>query len=440
MLRTIPFSFWLDKKALGMKEMQEIRWFELLRGLTNGLILALFLAEGSLLAQTTGRQPIEFSRTSAQHFSLSQQAVSDGWIALFDGQTTFGWRRESNAAWRVNDRGELEVTGDQPGILRTSSQFDDFVLQLELSAQPNSVGGVLFRTSPSPKDKSIDCFEFGIGPSDEKKKQFAARLTDRDTGSPAKLNTGQFHTLQIRALAGNVQVDLNGEVVVDMTDQKPTGRGFIGLRFDSGRIVFRNIYLKPLGNQTIFNHVDLAGWRSSSGNGFRNEVTAEGDLWLTGGPGFVETDDAFGDFMLQLKTRISAGGNSGVFFRCIPGENTNGYESQIDNSVIEATQQPDQLRPANCGTGGIFRRIDARRIVATDNQWLAKTILAEGPHVAVWVNGYQVTDWTDRRKRDANPRRGLRTDAGTIMLQGHDADTTVRFREITIKELGARKK
>jgi hypothetical protein len=106
-----------------------------------------------------------------------------------------------------------------------------------------------------------------------------------------------------------------------------------------------------------------------------------------------------------------------------------GYESQIHHGYRDG----DRSRPADCGTGGIFRRIDARRVVGNDHEWFRKTLVVQGPHVAVWVNGYQVTDWTDTRKPDANPRRGLRTEPGTIMLQGHDPTTDFRFRRIEIR-------
>ena len=63
------------------------------------------------------------------------------------------------------------------------------------------------------------------------------------------------------------------------------------------------------------------------------------------------------------------------------------------------------------------------------------TLVPTGPHVAVWVNGYQVTDWTDDRPEHENPRNGLRTKPGTIALQGHDPTTNLRFRNLKIAEL-----
>ena len=71
--------------------------------------------------------------------------------------------------------------------------------------------------------------------------------------------------------------------------------------------------------------------------------------------------------------------------------------------------------------------------MADDFQWFPMTLHADGPHMAVWVNGYQVSDWTDdAQARHDNPRKGLRLEAGTIQLQGHDPTTDLSFRNLRI--------
>ena len=112
----------------------------------------------------------------------------------------------------------------------------------------------------------------------------------------------------------------------------------------------------------------------------------------------------------------------------------NGYESQIQNGILD----DDRTKPMDAGTGAIFRRKNARYVAANDFEWFAKTIIAEGPHIATWVNGYLVTDWVDRRKADKNPRRGLRTEPGSIILQGHDPTTKFSFRNLRIVEMKPR--
>jgi len=135
---------------------------------------------------------------------------------------------------------------------------------------------------------------------------------------------------------------------------------------------------------------------------------------------------------LQLECLVDGEGlNSGIFFRCIPGDFMMGYECQIHNGM----KAGDPAKPADCGTGGIFRRQNARRIVARDRQWFALTLAADGPHMAAWVDGYQVSDWTDTRRPHENPRKGLRLAPGTLAIQGHDPTTDLRFRKLRIEEL-----
>jgi hypothetical protein len=58
--------------------------------------------------------------------------------------------------------------------------------------------------------------------------------------------------------------------------------------------------------------------------------------------------------------------------------------------------------------------------------------------MAAWVNGIQVSDWTDTRKPHTNPRNGLRTDPGTLQIQGHDPTTDLSFRKLRIQEVPKR--
>jgi hypothetical protein len=151
----------------------------------------------------------------------------------------------------------------------------------------------------------------------------------------------------------------------------------------------------------------------------------------------LESAGQFADFVLQLD--VLCGGkqlNSGIFFRSIPGEFWQGYESQIHNGY----KNGDRTQPVDFGTGGIYRRQPARKVVADDGAWFHKTLVATGPHVAVWVNGYPVSDWTDTRAKHDNPRQGLRLEKGTLSIQGHDPTTNLSFRKLRAAELPPRGK
>lgn len=359
---------------------------------------------------------------------LSDDLLAEGWISLFDGLTLFGWQHDKRADWRVED-GTIVVENGDMTLLTTTTQFADYVLHVEFLRPPGTNSGVFLATTPDPQDAAADCYELNIADGDHPFP--TGSLVDRQA-VPKDLNRPEWQTFEVHVQAGHIVVWLDGQQVLDYTDPQPLPRGHVGLQHNQGRIAFRNIRLRPLGLEAIFNGRDLTGWKEYPELASRFTVTEDGTLNVQNGRGQLESEKQYGDFLLQLECISHAPGlNSGIFFRCVPGEDMNGYESQIHNVF----KNGDRTQPADCGTGGIFRRVDARRVVADDLQWFHKTIVANGPHVAVWVNGYQVTDWTDTRPADPNPRKGLRLDPGTIMIQGHDPTTNLSFRNLRAAEM-----
>ncbi len=368
----------------------------------------------------------------AEANTLSAGELSEGWVLLFDGQTLFGWRAASRADWSVRD-GAITVERGEPGLLHTTSQFGNYQLKLDFRAQPGADSGVFLHTSPRPMDVTSRCYEVNIA-APQKSPFPNGSLVQRKKASPVSLDS-DWHTFDITANGGRFVVKLDGQTVLDYTDPKPLGRGFIGLEFNTGKVEFRNIKLRPLGMQPLFNGRDLSGWKTYPEMASRFSVTGEGWLHVENGRGQLETEKTYADFTLQLEVFVNGKGlNSGIFFRSIPGQIMNGYECQIHNGFVDG----DRTRPQDCGTGGIFRRQNARKVVANDFEWFWLTIHADDKHMAAWVNGYQVSDWTDSRPPDPNPRRGLRLEPGTIIIQGHDPTTDLYFRNLRIAELPER--
>jgi hypothetical protein len=52
--------------------------------------------------------------------------------------------------------------------------------------------------------------------------------------------------------------------------------------------------------------------------------------------------------------------------------------------------------------------------------------------VATWVNGVPIADFTDTRKEDPNPRKGLRLNPGSLMFQGHDPGTKITINSLKV--------
>ena len=382
---------------------------------------------------------------------ISPAESEQGWIALFDGETLFGWKKTKEADWQVVD-GEIRVSSGKVGLLRTTTQFDDFELKFEFRAPSSTNSGVFLRTSPKPGNVARDCYEFNIAPADNPFPTGSlVKRIKSDSYWQAPHDEEQWVSVAITVDGGSITATIGDNEPILYEDPNPVGRGYIGLQHNKGKIAFRNIKLRPLNLTTMLDD-QLSNWNDDLAQASKFSIStdeqAEGNrvsdpndpndliLQVTGGSGQLESNDRYADFVFSTRCRTNkAGLNSGVFFRCIPGELMSGYESQIHNGF----ETDDPTRPTDCGTGGIFRRTTARQIVAVDKEWFTKTIMVTGPHVSVWVNGYQVTDWSDTRKPNENPRRGQRLEAGTIILQGHDPTTDINFANMMVRELSPRR-
>lgn len=364
---------------------------------------------------------------------LTEAEKQDGWISLFDGESLFGWDSESEVDWKVED-GAISATKGTIGLLHTRNQFGDFELKVEFKAAKGTNSGVFLRTSPVCGDAGPngDCYELNIAPPDNPFPTGSLVMLEKYSGAGESDGWRQF---DIRAEGAHIQVWLDGKPVMDFTDPSPLGRGHIGLQYNQGAVAFRNIRLKPLNLQPVFDGKSLDEWSVYPGKKSLFSVTEGGEINVKNGPGQIESRQQFGDFVLQL--RVIANGeqlNSGIFFRSVPGEFWQGYESQVHNGF----KNGDRSQPVDYGTGGIYRRQPARKVVPNDFEWFYKTIVATGDAISVWVNGYQVSCWTDTREPDANPRNGLRTEPGTVIIQGHDPTTDLSFGDIRAVELAAR--
>jgi hypothetical protein len=326
------------------------------------------------------------ARAPAAPPDLTDADVTAGWVALFDGESTFGWTVEGDAV--VKD-GKLIVGGEKATKLTTTAAFPAGLLRWKVEA---GTGGRI------------------VGP---------AGFVVADFTKPDDL-TGERRRIGHSGNTGPITIEV------------PAGK----------QIAIAAIALSPGGLEPLFNGKDLSGWKVFKDDPAKDKatftVTPAGELHVLGGPGDVQTERKFADFVLQTDVKTAGPTvNAGIFFRCVPGQFQNGYECQIQNGIKDG----DRTKPLDFGTGAIYRRVPARKVVSSDKEWFTLTLIATGPHVATWVNGYQVVDWTDDRKPDENPRKGLRTEAGHISIQGHNPPMSadVLFRNLRIADLSATK-
>lgn len=365
--------------------------------------------------------------------SLTREEVTQGWILLFDGETTFGWNSRGEAKWTVQDGVIRAEPGFGGGFLATTSEFADYALRAEFWIDEKANSGVFLRAPLEGGITALNTYEVNI--FDPHEKWPTGSINEVAKAAEQVKTSGKWNRCEITADGDHLVVRVNGITTVDVRDSKHT-RGAIALQNFNGQgdIRFRSIKLKPLRTQPIFNGNDLTGWKEVPGRKSVFSITSEGWLNVKNGNGDLQSEGQFGDFIFQLDI-ISNGKhlNSGVFFRALPGQFWSGYEAQIRNQW----QGEDRTKPVDYGTGGIYNRQPARRVVSTDHEWFTMTILAHGPHLATWVDGIQVTDFTDTRPPRQSARQGYRAEPGVLSLQGHDPTTDLSFRNLRIAELPA---
>ena len=370
--------------------------------------------------------------------TLTQREVEEGWILLFDGESLFGWTAVGEPKWAVENGALVALSGSQQmGWIRSGSQFADYALKVDFKTHEKGNSGVFLR-SATEGPPHVTGYELQIW--SENKQYPTGSLVNHVSTSKGKFRGDVWNSYEVNVTGDHWLVKLNGQSVLDAREGK-TRMGHIGLQSNKDRIEFRNIKLKPLGTQPLFNGRDLSGW---------HEVKAlkppaqppvwsarDGAIHVEKGPGQLETDAIYKDFILQMAVRTNPRDanhhpNSGVFFRGDVNGYWTGYESQIRNEYKEG----DRTKPVDYGTGAVYFWSPARKVVADDGKYFVKTLVAHGRHIGVWVNGQAVTDWEDPHPEGKLVRnKEARLGAGPISLQAHDPTTNLDFKDVRIVAL-----
>ena len=365
--------------------------------------------------------------------SLTEAEIRAGWISLFDGWSLFGWDVPTETNWHVED-GAIVADSGEKSLLLTPFHFDDFELRCSFHVARGGNSGIFLRTAQNSSNPVKDTYELNICDSHPTHK--TGSLAGRHIAENVPAVEGAWHDFRVLCKGPVIQVWLDEKQIVDFTDVSDAVRltGRIGLQMNEGRAAFRNVFIRPLSLKPLLNGNDTAGWNLVPGSQSEFKVV-DGLLHVSNGPGFLETSDTFGDFVLKVEARVNGDGlNGGVFFRAKQGtENapSHGYEFQLHNGFKDG----NRTRPVDSGTGAIFRRVAARYVVGNDHEFLTAVLVAQGDRFASWVNGYQVVNWQDTRAPNENPREGRRLDPGHISLQGHDPTTDLDFRSIEVHPL-----
>ena len=201
----------------------------------------------------------------------------------------------------------------------------------------------------------------------------------------------------------------------------------------------------------LFNGNDLTGWRSygeeTAGSAWIVENGAlvldadDSTTGMTGGD--LITEGQYENFELELEWKISAGGNSGVFFgvREIDGQNV-AYETGIEMQILDDDIHVDGNVPETSAGACYALYASTEDVVRPVGEYNKVRLVVRDAKVEHWLNDRKVVeytigsgDWESRvaASKFADWEHFGRYRKGHIALQDHT--DRVWFRNIRIRAL-----
>jgi hypothetical protein len=273
---------------------------------------------------------------------------------------------------------------------------------------------------------------------------------------------GQWNTEEISAIGRRVKVRINGKTVVDADLNRVTNPAVLaehpGILRDNGcigflghgpsEVRFRNIYVKdlsrarpdnvaPQGFTTLFNGVDLGGWKglvddpparakmsqeelrqkeiAATAEAMKHWKVVDGAISYDGKNNSLCTAKDYGDFEMLVDWKIEPEGDSGIYLRGAP--------------QVQIWDRPE-------GSGGLYnnQKNPSNPTVKADNapgQWNTFRILMVGEKVTVFLNDTLVVQ--DVTMENYWERDKPIYPTGQIELQHHGSN--LWFKNIYIREI-----
>lgn len=178
-------------------------------------------------------------------------------VNLFNGKDLTGWEVYGTEKWYVKDGLLVCESGPEEkyGYLATREYYGDFDLTLEFKQEADGNSGVFFRSFIESEEIKVNGWQVEVAPKgkgtggvyESYGRGWLAQISDE---KEEILKEGKWNTMRILVNGNNVKTWLNGEEMVDLTDEKiGKAQGRIALQIHDGgdiKVLWRNINLKTL--------------------------------------------------------------------------------------------------------------------------------------------------------------------------------------------------
>ncbi len=219
--------------------------------------------------------------------TLTSQEKTDGWVLLFDGKTSNGWRGYKKdhfpTGWEVvngtlhcKGSGRGEAGGQEGGDIIYKKQFENFDLKLEWKISKGGNSGIFYLGQETmheiwqtaPEMQVLDNANHPDAKLGKNGDRQAGSLYDLIPANPQDAKPyGQWNTVEIIVYRGSVVHKMNGKTVLEYHLWTPewdtlvahskfphynpnwakvAQKGYIGLQDHGDNVWYRNIKIKEL--------------------------------------------------------------------------------------------------------------------------------------------------------------------------------------------------
>lgn len=234
--------------------------------------------------KTTG-ETTEVKSEEAGLNQLSEQEKADGWVLMFDGTTSNGWRGVNKdhfpSGWEVVDgtlhckaSGKGEAGATDGGDILYDKEFSNFILKLEWKISEGGNSGIfylgkevegwpIYKTAPEMQVLDNERHPDALLGKDGNRK--AGSLYDLIPANPQNAKpAGEWNTVEIMVYQGTVVHKQNGETVLeyhlwtDDWNKLVAGSKFPGLNPDWANVPQAGVIaLQDHGNDVWFRNIKI---------------------------------------------------------------------------------------------------------------------------------------------------------------------------------------
>lgn len=385
--------------------------------------------------------------------SISLSAQSN-WTELFNGKNLKGWTVVGGKApYKVVDGAIVGTTiANTPNsFLRTTAEYDDFILELSFKVDDELNSGIQFRSNSKPefKDGIVHGYQYDIDPSerawtggiyDEAREGWLYPLTTNKKASKA-FKPGCWNDVRIEAIGNRIRTWINGVPAADILDNQDS-KGFIALQVhqiydeaDAGktvswkdiRIITENVedFAYPETGICQFNCIPntisereaAEGWKllwdGKTSNGWRSAYNTEFPAtgWVidnntltldkttipegTRGGGDIITKEKYTNFVLSIDFLMTRGANGGIKYFINP-ENRGGATIGCEYQILDDNVHPDAKAgvKGNRTLGSVYDLIPAPADKPFRPGFFNNAkIVVNGNHVEHWLNNVKIIEY-----------------------------------------------